>query len=129
MPPMMPPTMPGMMGGPPPGMPGMPPQGMGGMPPQGMPNPDMSALESLSGMPNNAKEKEALATASANIQIALAGIYTRSAKASKHLSTAYGEIQKAREELEQLIEAPLQPPPDLLGGLNPSPMGQPQGMF
>ena len=125
MPPMMPPTMPGMMGGPPPGMPGMPPPQMGG----GMPNPDMSALESLSGMPNNAKEKEALATASANIQIALAGIYTRSAKASKHLSTAYGEIQKAREELEQLIEAPIAPPPDLLGGMTPSPMGQPSGMF
>ena|SRR3990167_785894 len=125
MPPMMPPTMPGMMGGPPPGMPGMPPPQMGG----GMPNPDMSALESLSGMPNNAKEKEALATASANIQIALAGIYTRSAKASKHLSTAYSEIQKAREELEQLIEAPIAPPPDLLGGMTPSPMGQPSGMF
>ena len=90
MPPMMPPTMPGMMGGPPPGMPGMPPPGMGAGAMGGMPNPDMSALESLSGMPNNAKEKEALATASANIQIALAGIYTRSAKASKHLSTAYG---------------------------------------
>jgi len=125
MPPMMPPTMPGMMGGPPPGMPGMPPPQMGG----GMPNPDMSALESLSGMPNNAREKEALATASANIQIALAGIYTRSAKASKHLSTAYGEIQKAREELEQLVDAPISPPPDMLGGLTPSPMGQPAGMF
>ena len=125
MPPMMPPTMPGMMGGPPPGMPGMPPPQMGG----GMPNPDMSALESLSGMPNNAKEKEALATASANIQIALAGIYTRSAKASKYLSIAYSEIQKAREELEQLVDAPLAPPPDLLGGMTPSPMGQPSGMF
>ena len=126
MPPMMPPAMPGMMGGPPPGMPGMPPPAMGG---GGMPNPDMSALQSLSGMPNNAREKEALATASANIQIALAGIYTRSAKASKHLSTAYSEIQKAREELEQLMDAPIAPPPDLLGGMTPSPMGQPSGMF
>ena len=126
MPPMMPPTMPGMMGGAPPGMPGMPPPPMGG---GGMPNPDMSALQSLSGMPNNAREKEALATASANIQIALAGIYTRSAKASKHLSTAYSEIQKAREELEQLMDAPIAPPPDLLGGMTPSPMGQPSGMF
>ena len=128
MPPMMPPQMPGMMPGAPPGM---PPQGMPGMPPQGgmPPNPDMAALESLSGMPNNAREKEALATASANIQIALAGIYTRSAKASKHLSAAYSEIQKAREALEELMDTPLAPPPDLMGMPSPMPMGQPTGMY
>ena len=128
MPPMMPPTMPGMMPGPAPGMGGM----GGGMPPQGpqmgSPNPDMGALEALSGMPSNAREKEALATAAANIQLALAGIYTRSAKASKHLSLAYSEIQKAREVLEELVDAPVGPPPDLLGNASPMPMGQPMGM-
>ena len=123
MPPMMPPQMPGMMPGAPPGMMQGQPQG------QGMPNPDMAALESLSGMPNNAREKEALATASANIQIALAGIYTRSAKASKHLSAAYSEIQKAREALEELMDAPVGPPPDLMGQASPMPMGQPAGMY
>lgn len=119
MPPMMPPGgMPGMPGGMPPGMPGMP--GMGG-PPQG--NPAMGALDQLAGMPNQAKEQEALQKASANIQIALSTIYTRSAKAASLLSKAYGDIQKAREELEQLGQQPLGPPPDLLGGMMPSPMG------
>lgn len=128
---MMPQGMPGMMGGPPPGMPGMPPPQMGGgMPPMGGgQNPQMGALESLSGMPSNAREKEALATAAANIQIALAGIYTRSAKASKHLSTSYSELQKAREVLEELVDAPVGPPPDMLGGLTPSPMGVQSPMF
>lgn len=124
MPPLM---MPGMMQGAPPGMPGMPPPQppMGG----GMPNPQMGALESLSGMPTNAREKEALATASANLQIAMAGIYTRDAKASKHLAAAYSEIQKAREALEELGEAPLPPPPDLMGSPMPMPMGQPMGAY
>ena len=121
MPPMMPPPMPGMMGGPPPGMPGMPPLGMGGPPP----NAQMGALEGLSGMPMQAKEQKALAEASANIQLALAGIYTRSAKASGHLSKAYSEIQKAREVLDQLSASPVGPPPDLLGGMTPQPMGSP----
>ena len=105
---------------------------MGGeMPPSpqmGAPNPDMGALEALAGVPSNAREKEALATAAANIQLALAGIYTRSAKASKHLSLAYSEIQKAREVLEELVDAPVGPPPDLLGNASPMPMGQPIGM-
>lgn len=99
------------------------------MPPHGQPSPDMGALSALSGMPSNAREKEALATASANIQIALAGIYTRSAKASNHLSLAYSEIQKAREVLEELVDTPVGPPPDLLGGLTPSPMGVQSPMF
>jgi len=111
-----------MPGGMPPGMPGMPPGG-----PQG--NPAMGALDQLAGMPTQAKEQEALQKASANIQIALATIYTRSAKASNLLSKAYGDIQKAREELEQLGSQPLQPPPDLLGGMMPSPMGGPTPMM
>lgn len=86
-------------------------------------NPSMGALEQLSGMPGAEKEKEALAQASANIQIALATIYTKSAKAADLLSKAYSEIQKAREVLEQLASAPLPGPPDLLGGMSASPMG------
>jgi len=125
MPPLMPPPMPGMMGGHPPGMPGMPPPPMGGAPP----NPQMGALEGLSGMPMQAKEQKALAEASANIQVALAGIYTRSAKASEHLSKAYSEIQKAREILEQLGSSPVGPPPDLLGGMTPQPMGPPNPLM
>lgn len=93
------------------------------------PNPMMGALERLGGMPMQAKENKALAEASANIQIALAGIYQRSAKAAKHLSTAYSEIQKAREVLEQFATDPLEPPPDLLGGMTPSPMGPPTPML
>ena len=117
MPPMMPPQgMPGMPGGMPPGMPGMPPGG-----PQG--NPAMGALDQLAGMPMQAKEQEALQKASANIQIALATVYQRSAKASSLLSKAYENIQKAREALEELGSQPLPPPPDLLGGMMPSPMG------
>src|SRR2546425_126720 len=123
--PPFPPVMPGMPMGAPPGMPGMPPSGMMGAPPGGggPPNPAMGALDALAGMPMQAKEQKALAEASANIQIALAGIYTRSAKAAEHLSKAYSEIQKCREVLEQLGSAPVGPPPDLLGGLTPSPMG------
>lgn len=94
--------------------------GMGGPPP---PNPAMGALDQLAGMPTQAKEQEALQKASANIQIALASIYTRSAKAASLLSKAYGDIQKAREELEQLGQQPVGPPPDMLGGMMPSPMG------
>lgn len=127
MPPMMPPgMMGGMPPGMPPGMPGQPPMG-GGMPP--MPNPAMGALDQLSGMPTQAKEQKALAEASTNIQIALAGIYQRSAKAAEHLSKAYSEIQKAREVLEQLASDPIGPPPNLLGGMSPMPMGGPSPMM
>jgi len=118
--------MPGMPPGAPPGMPGMPPPPGG--PGQG-PNPAMGALQRLGGMPMEAKEKKALAEASAHIQIALAGIYGRSAKAADHLSKAYSEIQKCREVLEQLGSAPVGPPPDLLGGLQAAPMGPPSPMI
>ena len=120
MPPPMPGMMPGMPQGMPPGMPGQPP--MGGDP--GMPpNPAMGALEQLSGMPMQAKTQKAMAEASANLQIALADVYGRSAKASDLLSKAYSDIQKARQVLDELSSAPMAPPPNLLGGMSPMPMG------
>lgn len=105
--------LPGMM---PPGMPGM-----GGPMPAGS-DPAMAALEGLSGVPAPQREEKAMADASAQIQIALTGVYSRSAKAAKHLSTAYKEIQLAREALSQLPQQGVGAPPDLLG--SPLPMGQ-----
>lgn len=108
---------------------GMPPMGMGGlggpmgMPPAG-PDPAMAALQGLSGVPAPQREEKALAEASANIQIALTGVYSRSAKASKHLSDAYTAIQQAREALNELTSEGVGLPPDLLGASNGPGMGQ-----
>ena len=91
--------------------------------------PEMGALEQLGGMPSEARVSKALAEAAANIQLALADVYTRSAKASKHLSVSYEEIQKAREVLDELSSSAVGPPPDMMGNMQPSPMGQPSPMF
>lgn len=103
---------------------------MGGMllPPPG-PDPAMKALEGLAGVPSPQREEKAMAEASAQIQIALTGVYGRDATAAKHLSTAYKEIQAARESLAKLAQAPVGTPPDLLGGMVPMPMGPPSPML
>ncbi len=98
----------------------------GGMPgPSPGPNPAMKALEGLAGVPSPQREEKAMAEASAQLQIALIGVYGRSAKAADHLAKAYQEIQKAREALKELASAPVNPPPDLLGSGGPMPMGMP----
>jgi len=112
---------------------GMPPMGLGGPPgmgpmpgmgqPQGGPDPAMAALQGLSGMPAPQREEKALAEASANIQLALAGVYSRSAKASRHLSNAYSEIQQAREALNDIAAEGVGMPPDLGGSLMPQSQG------
>jgi hypothetical protein len=117
-------------------MPGMLPGAMPGGPLQGGPmgqppgaNPAMRALEGLSGVPAPQRELKAMAEASAHIQIALAGVYTRSAKASELLSKAYENIQKARQVMEELSQQPVGPPPDLLGSLTPLSQGPPSPMI
>lgn len=103
------------------GQPGMPPapgMGMGGPA-----NPMLQALSRLSGAPAPSREKRAMQTAAANLQIAMTGASTRSAKAAEHLSKAYQEVQRAIQIMEDLATAPIGPPPDFLGGV-PSPMGQ-----
>lgn len=102
------------------------------MPPMGGPmgpDPAMAALEGLAGVPSPQREEKAMAEASAQIQIALTGVYGRSAKAAKFLSTAYRDIQSAREALKELASAPLGPPPELLGGLSAMPQGPPSPLL
>ena len=72
-------------------------------------------------MAPGAGEEEALKNASIQLGIALKAMYLRSAKASKLVLGAMRDIQSAREELQKVATAPMQPSPGL--GAEPSTMG------
>lgn len=93
------------------------------------PDPAMAALQNLSGVPSPQREEQALAEASANIQLAMSSVYSRSAKASKHLSNAYTEIQSARQALNELTSEGVGMPPDLMGSMLPQSQGTPTPML
>lgn len=115
------------------GFPGMGmPQGMGmGMPPLGMmggqppADPAMQALSQLNGMPAPQREEQAIAEASANIQIAMTAVSMRNPVASKHLASAYKELQQALESMRQTADMGVGAPPDLLGSTLPMGQGMP----
>ena len=120
---MMPPSMMPQMAGA--NMPGMGPSPMGG------PSPD--ALQALQGMqqaPGLQRVKEALESASNSCGLALQSVYQLSPKASVKLANALKDIQSARDILYQNQDAApgMQSqamggaPPDLGGGMTPSPM-------
>ena len=97
-------------------------------PPPG-PDPALQALEGLSGVPSPQREQKAMAEATAQLQIAVQGVYGRDATAAKHLLKAMELIQQARESLDKLAQQAVGPPPDLLGGMSPAPMGPPSPMM
>ena len=119
----MPPTMPPMAGA---GLPGMGPSPMGG------PSPEMlQALQGMQQAPGLQRVKEALESASSSVGLALQSVYQLSPRASVKLAVALKEIQQARDILYQNQDAgpgmqtaamASGPPPDLGGGLTPSPM-------
>ena len=111
---------PGMMAGP--GLPGMGPSPMGG-PPQAA----MQALDQMAADPTPEGEVDAMHEATVKLRVALSRVYMRSHRASKHLADAISSIQKAREALQDDSQSPVGLPPDLLGGMPPSPMGRPGG--
>ena len=94
-----------------------------------MPPPGLDAMQQLAGMPTMAKEKKLIADIQAQIQVLLAGVAGRSSKAQMAFNKAYGEMLKGQDALEELSQAPVGPPPDLLGGMSPAPMGPPSPML
>jgi hypothetical protein len=98
--------------------------GMGPPPIAGLPPGALDALKNLQETPAPAGETQALAEATMKIGMALQRIYLRSPKASKLLADALAKVQQAREELEKNPGGGAQgPPPNLLGGMTPAPMG------
>ena len=118
---MMPPMMPPMAG---PGLAGM------GASPMGGPSPEMlQALQGMQQAPGMTRVKEALESASASVGLALQTVYQLSPRASVKLATALKDIQSARDILYANQDAApgmqsmaMGPPPDLGGGVTPSPM-------
>lgn len=122
------PGMPG--GGMPPGgqpmagamAPGMGPSPMGGPPPAAM-----QALDQLAAAPPGQGEQQALQECSARLKAASARIIMRSPRAAQEVAKAVQSVDRALELLMEEAQAGVGLPPDLLGALNPAPMGSPGG--
>ena len=104
---------------------GAPPMGPGATGPGAPGSPGLGATAQFqSEMAPGSGEEEALKNASIQLGIALKAMYLRSAKASKLVLGAMRDIQSAREELQKVATAPMQPSPGLgaespMGGMPP----------
>ena len=104
--------------------PGMGPSPMGA-PGGGAPPAAMRALDQLAAAPAGQGEQQLMQECSANLKAASARVIMRSPRAAQEIAKAVQSVDKALELLAEEQDASVGLPPDLLGGLTPSPMGSP----